>query len=191
MLLHHVELSRATVREAFIVPEIEDQVVPDGERTDQPVFGPILRDVTEASPQDLLATGASDVASRDRHASTGDREQPRDGLDECGLTVALDAGDRHDLPTSDTERDVLDEPCAVGGDDIETLDSKCDLAGCRNTSVDRQDDRTSDHHVGKILRFRGPGVDRPDRTSPSEHRDPIGDLPMLPELVRDEDDGAP
>ena len=57
--------------------------------------------------------------------------------------------------------------------------------------LEPEQDRAADHHLGE-LGFRGLG--RPclaDDSSPPEHRDPVGDLKHLVELVADEDDRLP
>ena len=61
--------------------------------------------------------------------------------------------------------------------------------GLRLLLLDAQDDVAPDHHAREHRLVGAGGVDRPDALAAAQHRDAVGDLQHLGQLVGDEDDG--
>ena len=86
---------------------VEDVVLGDGHRGDQPVATAVLGDVRDAQVRDLARRRLLDVVAGDRRLAGVERAQPGDRLDQLGLAVALDAGDHDDLAGPDVEVDAV------------------------------------------------------------------------------------
>jgi len=91
----------------------------------------------------------------------------------------------------DAERDVVDRPPTVVVEDGEAGDLERDLVGHGRVGGLGRRQLGSDHQLGQVGGRDGIGVDGGDRLATSDHRDPVGDLEDLLELVVDEDDRRP
>ena len=82
---------------------VEDEVLGDRERADEPVLPAVLGDVGDARAQPCPRRRAGEVAAvqRDRAGRRGPQAHQR--LAQLGLPVALDARDAQDLPRPDLE----------------------------------------------------------------------------------------
>ena len=125
----------------------------------------------------------------DRHRSRVDRAQPDDRLDELRLAVALDAGDRDDLPRANVERHVLDGDVVAIVADHDVVQAEDDIARGRRALHDAELHVATDHHVRELLAGRGLGLSRTGDPAPPEDRDAVTDLEDLVQLVGDEDHG--
>jgi hypothetical protein len=76
-------------------------------------------------------------------------------------------------------------------DDAKRVDLQERLAGVRRPLVDAQQDVAADHQPRQPLLRRTRTRDRVDGLAAPQHRDPVGDLEDLVQLVRDEDDRHP
>jgi hypothetical protein len=64
-------------REALVVPQVEDEVVGDGERADETVLVAVLGDVSDTGAQDVLAAEHREVALAEEDTPPrSDRPQP-------------------------------------------------------------------------------------------------------------------
>ncbi len=108
-------------------------------------------------------------------------------LGQLGLAVALDAGDGQDLAGADREADVVDVDQAGGVGDRQAGDHQRVVAERGRVLVHGQLDRSTDHQGGE-LGVAGGGLGLADHLAQPDHRDPVGDLAHLAQLVGDEDD---
>src|SRR5690606_16438348 len=119
----------------------------------------------------------------------GDREeQAGDGFDQLRLAVALHSGHTHDLARLHLEADPVHGTMVAVVDYDQVLDLQHRPARFCGRLLYHQLDGTTDHHLGEFLGRHFAGSRLPYDLAPPEHRDPVGDLEHLPELVGDEDD---
>ena len=71
---------------------------------------------------------------------------------------------------------------------MEILDRKQHVAGLRRRLLDPQEDIATDHRAGERRLGRSLPRNRLDLLAAAQHRDPVGDLEHLVQLVADEDD---
>ncbi len=116
--------------------------------------------------------------------------RPDDRLDELGLAVALDAGERDDLARPDLEADALDGHVVAVVAHVEVRDREHHVARRRRALDDLELHVPADHEVREDLAGRVLGLHRAGDASAAQHRDPVRDLQHLVELVGDEDDGG-
>ena len=107
---------------------------------------------------------------------------------ELGLPVPVDAGDRDDLAASHRERDAahLLELALVAH--VQVVHLERDVARRGRRLVDAQQHVAADHHPCEAVLGRAFARDGVDPLAAPEHRDPVGDLEHLVQLVADEDD---
>ncbi len=131
---------------------------------------------------------AREVTPGDREAAALERAQARQRLDELRLAVAVDAGDADDLTGADLERDAAHRVELAIVEHVEILDLEQRLAGHRSGLLDAQENVATDHQARELRLGRTRGGQRLDLLPAPEHRDAVGDLEHLVQLVADEDD---
>ena len=131
---------------------------------------------------------ARHVLAGDAHRAGGDAAEACDRVDQLGLTVPVDPGEADDLARANAERDAahLLDPAVVVDAEIRDLEER--LRRLRRRLRDAQQDLSADHEAREALLRRALRGQRLDQLAAAEHRDPVGDLEHLVELVRDEDD---
>ena len=118
-----------------------------------------------------------------------DVPQAGHGLDELALPVAVDARERDDLAGAHLQRDAVDGGQVAVVEHVQVGDLERHVAGLALLLLDAQDDVAPDHHAREHRLVGAGGVDRPDALAAAQHRDAVGDLQHLGQLVGDEDDG--
>src|SRR5579884_1229399 len=174
------------VRWARVV--VQRDVLRDRELEHEPAPLPVLRDMAEPGVQHAprILTGA--VAAADHDPAARDLLQPRDRVDQLGLSVAVDAGDADDLSRPHLERGAAHLLDAALVDDVQILDREQDVARLRGILLHAQQHVSTDHRARERFLRRAFARDRLDRLAAPEHGDAVGDLEHLVQLVADEDD---
>ena len=165
---------------------VEDEVLGDRERADEPVLPAVLGDVGDARAQPRPRRRAGEVAAvqRDRAGRRGPQAHQR--LAQLGLPVALDAGDAEDLARPDLEgQPVHGQPLLAR--DGQVGDVEHDVAGLGRLLAHPQLHVTADHQRGQVVLGGGRRA-LADDLAPAQHGDGVGDRLDFLELVRDEDD---
>ncbi len=152
---------------------------------------PVLVDEAQA----LLAPPRGRVSRHVRRAhehGAGAREpDPRERLDELGLTVPLDARDPEDLALPHLEAHFAhgrEPPARERG---EARHAENGLAGVRPGLVDVHEHGTADHELGDLLGGRLLRLDGPNLGPAAHDGHAVREGHDLAELVRDEDDRLP
>ena len=157
--------------------------------------------MSEPEPIELQGRKPEDIFSLEGYPPSS-LPQAADGLHELGLAVTLHPGDPEDLPGVDLEGHALHGFGTPVGGDAEVPHHEGRLAtwtplfplfpgqlGAElHRSAPPDPDLLPHHHPGKLLGRCFPGLHLPHHFPATEHRDPVGDLQDLPELVGDEDD---
>ena len=133
---------------------------------------------------------AGDVLPVEVHRAGIDGPQPGERLDELGLAVALNAGDGHDLPRRNVEAHAVDGRHPPLVEDPQPLDPQHGATGGRRVLVDHELHGSAHHHRGEVGLGRLGGRGRAHHGTPAQHRDAVGDVAHLAELVGDEDHRA-
>ena len=167
---------------------MQAQVLGQRELEHEPTPLAVFGDVPDASLDALARAAVADVATADGDRPRLGPAQPRDRLDQLGLAVPVDAGDAHDLAGADVERDASHglEVTVVPDPQIAHLEHR-PLGVCRRL-FDPQQHLAPDHQLGQPLLGRVCAWHGLDRPAAAQHRDPVGQLEHLAELVGDEDD---
>jgi hypothetical protein len=170
---------------------VEHEVVSDGERTDQPVLGPVLGDVTDAELDHVAGRRARDVVAVYLHAPGALGAHADERLEQLALPVALHARDPEHLPGPDLEVEAGD-----GGDPPIVVHRQFPHAqhvrtGPARGLLDGEGDVAPDHQRGQALLGGLARVGLADHPAPAQHDDAVGDREHLAQLVGDEDDGLP
>ena len=185
-----IEPARLRGRRVAVV--VQRDVLRDRELEHEAAALPVFRDVPHAGVQHFpRGRIVRRVLPGDHDPSTGQPPQARERVDQLGLAVPVHAGDRENLAGADVERDAAHLLEAAIVEDLEIVDLEERVARRRGRLVHAEQHLTPDHHPREALlgrALRGHGV---DRLAAPEHRDPVGDLEHLVELVRDEDDRLP
>ena len=141
------------------------------------------------SPRRGTAAGlAGDVLVADHDPPCLRLPQAGDRVDQLGLPVAVDTGDPDDLAPAHLERDIadlLERPVVL---DRQPFDREQRLGRLAGALVDPQQHLAPDHQARQALLGRAGRRQRLDLLAAAQHRDPVGDLGHLVQLVADEDD---
>ena len=115
----------------------------------------------------------------------------RDRVDQLLLAVAVDAGDRHDLTRAGRQRDPRDllQPAVVLDVEIAHLEQRPGRTA--RDVLEREHHVAADDEPGEALLGRPGDGDGVDLLAAPQHRDAVGDLEHLAELVADEHDRGP
>src|SRR5207245_8946378 len=134
---------------------------------------PVLGDMADTAPEDPARRGRRDVPARDMDASGRHLPKAGDRLDELGLTVALDAGDTHDLTGPYLERYGFDDEVAAIIPDGQLLEVKDRRPGMGRALLHLKLNGPAYHH-GRQLSFACLiGTDRSHDLAPTKDRDPV------------------
>ncbi len=138
---------------------IQDEVVAERVRRDDPVLSPIFRDVPDPQLLDLAGSEACDVRASDENRAIERGAHARDGLDQLALPVSFHSSDADDLSRSHGEGHVLHRPMSAVIGDLQALHLQDDRSRPRWFFVHLEPDRAADHHGREPLLGGGSGRD--------------------------------
>jgi len=170
---------------------LEDDVRGDREARRDSRPQPVLGHVRDAVGNCVARVARAQRDARDRHVSGRQRPQPGERLGELALAVAGDAGDADDLAAAHRERDAAQRGQTAVALGVQVVGLEYHLPrrpGARLATVllDLAPDHQRRQGLGGRARRRRGRDDAPA----AQHRDAVGDLEHLVQLVRDEDDRA-
>ena len=147
----------------------------------------ILRDVPDAGPGGLARRRVRQLDARQLDAALVRGAHARDGLDQLALAVAVDAGDAHDLAGGDLHREAAHgvEPAVVAHPQLAYREHVG--ARMRGAARDVEQHLAAHHQLGQAALAGALPVDRRDLLAAPQHRDAVGHLEHLVQLVRDQD----
>ncbi len=138
---------------------------------------------------DAAGRGVSGRLPPDADVARERLPQPRDGLDELGLAVALHPSHAQHFPGAHLEGDVVHGQVVAVVQHFQRLHLQHHLARFRRRLLHFQFHVAPDHHR-RQFGFRGLGGERAaHRAAQAQHGDAVGHGQHFLELVRDEDDG--
>ena len=82
---------------------MEDEILGEGELEHEPAPLAILRDVPQARFEMVVSVRVREIVTFDHDTPRARAAQPRQGIDQLRLAVAVHAGDADDLPGPDME----------------------------------------------------------------------------------------
>ena len=184
-------MEEAVRRERLLRVVVQHEVLGERELEYEPAPVPVLRDVTQPVLEERVRARAGQVLAGDGDRARARLAQAGDRVDQLGLPVAVDAGDRDDLAGADAERHAANRLEAAIVVDVKVVDLQQHVARLRRRLVDAKQHVAADHHPRQQRLGRARAVDRVDLAPAPQHGDAVGDLEHLVQLVRDEDDGHP
>ena len=173
---------------AAIALVAEDQVAGHRVVQDQARAAPVLGDVGDARGADGGGVERGDVTVAEPDPACGRPAGAGQHLHQLALPVALDAGDAEDLARSELERDALQRRYALVRARGQVVDRHHHRTRSRRLLVDAQQHLAPDHQRGDLLLVRVLCREMADHTAAPHHRDAVGDVEDLLQLVADEDD---
>ncbi len=147
--------------------------------------------MAEAGFEPVPRTALRDLGVGQPHPALRRAPEAGEGLEELRLSVAVDAGDSHDLAGAHVEAHAAYRRETAVVLDREPLDLEERLARTRRLLVHLQNDLAPHHQAGEALLGRPLPRHGVDELPATEHADPVGDLEYLVQLVTDEDDRHP
>ena len=182
------------LRVGLVAVVVEREVLGEREVEDEPASLPVLGDVPDARPRRSSPSGSAWLNSRPPTTIRPGLGVPeaREGVDQLGLPVVVDARDPDDLAGANLERepaDLLDAAVVDRRAGRRPGAASRPVVGggfsTRNTTS-RPTISWASAGLGRALARHGV-----DLLAAAQDADPVGDLEHLVQLVRDEDDRHP
>ena len=178
-------------RPALELAEMPDrQVLPDGALRRQARRAPrSAGNIGEPRCRGWRAACRRSACPRSSIVPAARHPQPGDAFDEFVLAVALHAGEPDDLAAADLNRRPVDRDFAAVAHGVRFSTSAAAPRRPRLLLGHSQQHRPPDHQSGDLLRRHALVLDGRHGPALPHHRDAVGRLEHLAQLVRDEDDG--
>lgn len=113
---------------------------------------PVFRHVGHTLFHHLARRELADGLAKQIDLPAFDRQHAREGIDQLGLTIALDAGDAQNLCLADIKGDATHNHVAALITNEKVLDGQRGFPRLRRFFAYNQVDLASDHHRGELLR---------------------------------------
>ena len=128
----------------------------------------------------------ADIAAIHRHRAGGQRTQATDALRQLLLTIAGNAGDAHDLPAAQTQRNIIQPHRTAIAERAHAIEHQAFVARVRRILVILEQHRPPHHHFGQFGAGRLAGGDGIDAPAIAQDRDAVADFQHLVQFMRDE-----
>ena len=184
-----IKANEAMALELRLLKALQNEVLLQRKVQNQAMLVSILGNVAHARVAAVANGRVGDVVAAEGDLAAGGLFKPRQGVDQIGLAVAVDACDAYDLARARGERNVLHSVVLVqAGGHPQILHLEHGLGGPGGAFLHHQLHGAAHHHAAELLLRGGGGVHRTHVATLAQHRYAVGHLHDLIELVGDEQD---